>query len=68
MEIDTGADVSIISNSTRRSLFPNVKLEKTNLVLKTYTEETITVVDELPVMVQYGTQVKQLRLIFNCVW
>ena len=63
MEVDTEAEVSIISDSTRRLLFTNVTLEKTYVVLKTYTEETIPVVGELPVMVQYGTQAKQLKLI-----
>lgn len=63
MEVDTEAEVSIISDSTRRLLFTNVTLEKTYVVLKTYTEETIPVVGELPVMVQYGTQGKQLKLI-----
>ena len=63
MEVDTGAEVSIIPDSTRKLLFPNVKLEKTNVVLKTYTEDIIPVVGELPVMVQYGTQAKQMKLI-----
>ena len=69
MEVDTEAEVSIISDSTRRLLFTNVTLEKTYVVLKTYTEETIPVVGELPVMVQYGTMAsmvpwaKQLKLI-----
>ena len=65
MEVDTGAKISINSDSTRWSLFPNVNLEKTNVVLNTYTEETILVVGELPVIVQYGTQAKQLKLIVS---
>ena len=63
MVLDTGAEISIIFDSTHWLLFPNVKFEKTNVVLNTYTEETIPVVGELPVMVQYGTQAKQLKLI-----
>lgn len=63
MEVDTGADVSIISDHTRRSLFPTFKLSTTNMVLKTYTEETMPVLGELNVTVQYGTQTKQLRLV-----
>ena len=63
MEVDTGAKISINSDSTHWSLSPNVNLEKTNVVLNTYTEETIPVVGELPVIVQYGTQAKQMKLI-----
>ena len=39
MEVDTGAAVSIISDSTRRKLFPLLKLHKSQLILKTYTNE-----------------------------
>ena len=51
MEVDTGAEVSVISETTctRKSLFPESKLAKTNVVLKTYTHETIPVLGELTV-------------------
>ena len=62
MEIDTGAEVSIISDDTRKSLFPQSKLSNTDMVLKTYTEQTVLVVGELNVTVRYGTQTKQLKL------
>ena len=63
MEIDKGAEVSIISDDTRKSLFPQSKLSNTDMVLKTYTEQTMPVVGELNVTVRYGTQTKQLRLV-----
>ena len=56
MEVDTGAKVFVISETTRKSLFPESKLAKTNLVLKTYTHETIPVLGELTVEVHYGAQ------------
>ena len=51
MEVDTGAEVSVISETTRKSLFLESKLAKTNVVLKTYTHETIPVLGELTVEV-----------------
>ena len=44
MEVDTGAAVSIISEETGKTLFPNLKLQPSKLVLKTYTEEPMAVV------------------------
>ena len=37
MELDTGAAVSIISEATRREMFPKKKLHKSKFTLKTYT-------------------------------
>ena len=39
MELDTGATVSIISEKTRQALFVDLKLRRSTLRLKTYTEE-----------------------------
>ena len=63
MEVDTGAAVSIISNSTRKALFPNFQLHESNLVLKTYTEEPMKIIDNLHVDVQYGSQQAKLVLV-----
>ena len=63
MELDTGAAVSIISDQTRRSLFPDVQLRKSRLVLKTYTDESMTVVGQLNVRVTYGNQEEKLVLV-----
>ena len=63
MEVDTGAAVSIISDSTRRKLFPLLKLHKSQLILKTYTDEQMQIVGQLNVRVQYGEQTAPLVLV-----
>ena len=37
MEVDTGSAVSIISDKTWQSHFPDIELEESNLTLTTYT-------------------------------
>jgi hypothetical protein len=66
MEIDTGADVSLISEKTHQQLFPDLPIEPTTVRLKTYTNEAITVKGQITVHVQYGQQTAQLRLIVVC--
>ena len=63
MEIDTGAEVSIISEGTRQAIFPELQPVKSNVLLKTYTNEVMAVVGELQVKVQYGEQTENLNLI-----
>ncbi len=63
MEIDTGAAVSIISETTRQSCFPKLKLKKSDIILKTYTDQPLKVMGELQVNVSYGDQHAQLPLI-----
>ena len=63
MEVDTGAEVSHISDDMRKQHFPNAKLNKTNVVLNTYTQETLPTLGELEVLVQYSTQSYRLRLV-----
>ena len=63
MEVDTGADISIISDDTRRTLFPTQKVYKSDLVLKTYTDEPIRIIGNLRVRVQYGDQFAKLVLV-----
>ena len=63
MEVDTGADISIISEETRKVLFPNQKIYKSDLVLKTYTGEPITIIGNLHVRVQYRDQFAKLVLV-----
>ena len=55
MELDTGAAVSIISDATRRRKFADVKLRKSKVILKTYTDQTMKVLGQLNVHVKYGT-------------
>ena len=54
MEIDTGAAVSLISQTTQEELFPSARLDKSSLVLRTYTDETIPVQGQMEVEVRYG--------------
>ena len=64
MELDTGAAVSIISDTTRKAIFPTSQLQTSSVNLKTYTGEPIQVAGELLVNVQHGQQeAKQLPLI-----
>ena len=43
MDMDTGAEVSIISDRTREEIFPEEKLQPSDLKLKTYTNEPMKV-------------------------
>lgn len=63
MEVDTGAALSLISEKTYKKMFPEVCLQKSNTVLRTYTEERMTVLGEMQVEVQYGQQREHLDLI-----
>ena len=54
MEIDTGAAVSLISKTTQESVFPAARLDKSSLILRTYTAEAIPVVGQMEVQVKYG--------------
>ena len=62
MEIDTGATVLIISEETRKKLFPEAILSKSSLLLKTYTGEAMPVAGEMNVVVKYGLQTVDLTL------
>ena len=63
MEVDTGAAVSIISEHSLKAIVPDATLQPSRVVLKTYTEERMTVLGELHVKVQYGRQSKTLPVI-----
>ena len=63
MEVDTGAALSVISESTRREVFPNDTLLPSNLILKTYTDERMEVTGTLNMRVTYGSQKKKLVLV-----
>ena len=52
MEVDTGADVSIISEATRQKEFPLLKLHPSDVILKTYTSEPVKIIGNLHVKVQ----------------
>lgn len=63
MELDTGASLSIISESTYFSFFRSIPLQTSTVTLKSYTGEPITVRGQIDVFVQYGDQSATLPLI-----
>ena len=63
MEVDTGAAVSIISDKTRQDKFPHLKLWKSRLVLKTYTDEPMHIMGQLNVHVTHNMQMVPLVLV-----
>jgi hypothetical protein len=63
MEVDTGAEVSVISEKTWQKHFPEQKLKPSQVILKTYTDGIIPVVGEASVNVSYEKQSAKLPLI-----
>ena len=52
-EIDTGAAVSIISEATKKRVFPKARLRKSSVALQTYSSEPLTVLGQMKVKVSY---------------
>ena len=63
MEVDTGASFSVISVATRQRMFSNETLHPSDLVLKTYTDESMKVRGTLNMQVKYGDQKERLVLV-----
>ena len=63
MELDTGASVSIVTETTWKDRFPGVQLENTGIQLKTYTGEELRVLGQIQVHVKYENQEHQLPLL-----
>ena len=63
MVVDTGAALSIISEQTWKKNFPGITLKKADVVLKTYTNERMTVMGELLVQVVYEHQCEHLPIV-----
>ena len=63
MELDTGAAMSLISESTQKSLFPDITLRPTKVTLHTYTSEVVPVKGELDVHAKYEQQSCYLSLL-----
>ena len=55
-EVDTGATVTILSQEVYRHLFPNLKLDPSSMLLKSYTGDQVKVLGEVQVAVSYGEQ------------
>ena len=53
MELDTGADVSIVSEKTYRALLPGTELHPLSVPLRTYTGERMKVLGQVSVTVKY---------------
>ena len=66
MELDTGAAVSLISTETYHSIMTKAAiapLEKTNIVLKTYTGQSIPVLGTTTIKARYENQEADLAII-----
>ena len=66
MELDTGASVSIISEATFNRLWPQEEapaMHESQVKLKTYSGEQLTVKGMIEVEVQYADQQAQLQLV-----
>ena len=63
MEADTGAALSVISETTRVAIFPEETLHPSTLILKTYTDERLKVTGTLKVRVTYGDQKQKQVLV-----
>ena len=63
MEVDTGAAVSLVSEKTYQSLFPERRLQPSKACLRTYSGESITVMGQTEVEVRYEEQRVRLPLL-----
>ena len=63
MTLDTGASVTIISSATWQKQLPNLKLQQSNMLLKTYTGEPLKLQGEAQVTVCYKNQKVELPMV-----
>lgn len=63
MDIDTGASVSVVSQSTCYQPFGERELEETSIQLSTYSNEQLKFVGQLMVQVRHGVEEAQLPLV-----
>ncbi|XP_028327385.1 uncharacterized protein K02A2.6-like [Gouania willdenowi] len=62
MELDTGSALSLISNKDYMKNFPDMKLSRTSVKLKTYTGQRVAPLGKLKVKVKYKNQTCNLEL------
>ncbi|KAI7813566.1 hypothetical protein IRJ41_020631 [Triplophysa rosa] len=62
MELDTGSALSVISTADYKKLFPELPLQKTSVILKTYTGKKVSPKGKLKVDVKYNENTQQLDL------
>ena len=55
MEGDTGAAIALMSETTHKKLFPEVKLKNSTVDLQTYTQESVSALGAMEVEVRYGS-------------
>ena len=63
MTLNTGASVTIVSTATWHKQLPDLKLQSSNMLLKTYTGEPLKLQGEAQVTVCYKDQKFKLPLI-----
>ena len=63
MEFDTGAAVSTMSEQQQRDIFLEAQLQPSQVVVQTYTAESVMVVGVLPVRVPYKGKEYELSLV-----
>jgi len=63
MTFDTGASISIIPEKTYQTQLPQLQLHKSQLLLRTYTEEPLKICGEAQVRVTYKDQQHNLSLV-----
>ena len=62
IELDTGAVAAIVSEKQYKDLFPQLPLQESQVLLKTYSGEQLPMVGDVHVQVQYEQQIQDLVL------
>lgn len=62
MELDTGSALSVISTADYKRLYPQIALQKTEVLLKTYTGEKVAAKGKIKVNVTYKGDTQKLDL------
>ena len=63
MELDTGSAVTLVSEHTFKSKWPDTPLQVSNVKLCTYSNESLQVLGQIEAKIQYNKQVVELPLI-----
>ena len=57
MEVDTGSAVTLVSEHTFKSKWPNTSLQSSSVKLKTYSNEQLRVVGQFEAEIKYSDQI-----------
>ena len=63
MALDTGSAVTLVLEHTHRSKWPETSLQISSLKLCTYSNESLEVLGQIEVTVQYNEQIAKVPLI-----